>query len=157
MTGKTVALTLAQLHVALDDGLEHQLLEVALHLVVNLIGQTQTAVVHGKQEALYLEFGVELAFDDLYRVEQLADAFQGKVFTLTLGMMTLSAAVSELTVMQTQRWRTVDKDDNAYSSRIGASRFLITLSRFCRLSISISAPTRSMWLGMMSSPSMSVV
>ena len=80
--GKAVALALAQLHVALDDGLEHQLLEVALHLVVNLVGQTQTAVVHGKQEALYLELGVELAFDNLYRVEQLADAFQGKVFAL---------------------------------------------------------------------------
>ena len=71
-------------------------------------------------------------------------------------MMTESAAVSEFTVM-----RPSDGEQSmrmkSYSSRIGVSRFLITFSRLGRLSISISAPTRSMWLGMMSRPSMSVV
>ena len=37
--GQSVAGAFAQLDIALYDGLEDQLLEVALHLVVNLVGQ----------------------------------------------------------------------------------------------------------------------
>ena len=36
---ETMARALAQLHVALDYGLEHQFLEVAFHLVVYLVGK----------------------------------------------------------------------------------------------------------------------
>ena len=44
--GQSVAGTLGELDVALYDGAEDQFLEVALHLVVDLAGQTQAAVVH---------------------------------------------------------------------------------------------------------------
>ena len=57
---QTMAGSLGELHVALDDGLEHQFLEVALHLVVDLVGQSQTTVVHRQQEALDLELGIQL-------------------------------------------------------------------------------------------------
>jgi hypothetical protein len=35
---QTVAWSLGELDIALDDGLENELLEVALHLIVDLIG-----------------------------------------------------------------------------------------------------------------------
>ena len=38
---ETVARTFAQLHVARNHRLEHQFLEVALHLVVNLVGESE--------------------------------------------------------------------------------------------------------------------
>ena len=76
-----MARTLAQFHVALDDSLEYQFLEVALHLVVNLVGESEAAVVHRQQETFYFELRIQLALDDLDGVEQLADSFQCKVFT----------------------------------------------------------------------------
>jgi hypothetical protein len=39
---QSVTGTLGEFDIALNDGLEHQLLEVALYLVVNLIGKAQT-------------------------------------------------------------------------------------------------------------------
>ena len=80
--GQSVAWTLAELHVALNDGLEHKLLEVSFHLVVYLIGQSESAVVHCQQEALNLERRVELALDNLDGIEQLGDAFECKVLAL---------------------------------------------------------------------------
>ena len=73
--GQTVAGAFRELHVALDDGLENQFLEMAFHLVVDLVGQAQTTVVHGQQESLDLQFRVEFALDDLDGVEQFADTF----------------------------------------------------------------------------------
>ena len=49
----------AQLHVALYHGLEHQVAKMPPHLVPHLIGQSQTAVIHGEQEALDLQFLIE--------------------------------------------------------------------------------------------------
>ena len=46
--GQSVARSLAKFDVALDDRFKHEFLEVALHFVVDLIGQTQTLVVHGQ-------------------------------------------------------------------------------------------------------------
>ena len=66
----------------MDARLEHQLLEVPLHIVVYLTGQPEPGVVHGEQKALYLQFRVELALDDLYGVEQLADALQSEELAL---------------------------------------------------------------------------
>ena len=83
---------------------------MALHLVVNLVGQTQTAVVHGEQKALDLELGVELALDNLYRVEQLADAFQGKVFALNRNDDAVGCC-QRVDCDESQRWRAVDKDE----------------------------------------------
>ena len=94
-----MARTLAQFHVALDDSLEYQFLEVALHLVVNLVGESEAAVVHRQQETFYFELRIQLALDDLDGVEQLADSSSAKYSHCT-GMITLSAAVSEFTVIK---------------------------------------------------------
>ena len=59
-----MAWALTEFYIALNDGLEHQFLEMPLHLVINLIGQAQTAVIHGEQEPFYLKFRVEFALDD---------------------------------------------------------------------------------------------
>ena len=80
--GKTVTRTLAQFDVTLDDGLEHQLLEMTFHLVVDLVGQTQTTVVHRQQESLDLQLRIQFALDDLDGVQELADTFECEVLTL---------------------------------------------------------------------------
>ena len=80
--GQSVARSLGELDITLDDGLEHQFLEVALHLVVDLVGQAQTTVEHRQQETFDLQVRVQLVFDDLDGVEQLADTLQCKVFAL---------------------------------------------------------------------------
>ena len=55
---------------------------MALHLVVYLSGQAQTLVVHRQQEALNLQFRIQLALDNLYRVEKLADTLECEILTL---------------------------------------------------------------------------
>ena len=80
--GHAVAGCLAELDVALDDGLEDELAEVAAHLFVDLVGEAQAAVVHGEQESLYLELRVHARLHDLDCVEQLADALEGEVLAL---------------------------------------------------------------------------
>ena len=56
--------------------------EVLLHLGVDLVGQTQTAVVHRQQEALDHERGIEAVLHQADGVEQFADALQREVFAL---------------------------------------------------------------------------
>ena len=80
--GESVAGGFAQFYIALDDGVEHQFLEVAFHLVVYLVGLAQPRVIHGQQESLDFECGVQLGLDDFDGVQQFADAFQCKVFGL---------------------------------------------------------------------------
>ncbi len=106
---ETVARTFAQLHVALDDGLEHQFLEVSLHLVVNLVGKAETAVVHGEQEAFDLEFRVELALDDLDGVEQFADTFKSEIFALHRDDDAVGCC-QRVDGDESERRRTVDED-----------------------------------------------
>ena len=55
---------------------------MAFHLIVNLAGKTQTAVVHRQQEALYLQLRVQFALDDLDGVQQLADSLQCEILAL---------------------------------------------------------------------------
>ena len=79
---QSVAWALAKLDVALDDGLENEFLEVTFHLVVDLVGQSEAAVIHGQEEPFYLESWVELALNDLDGVEQLANSLECEVLTL---------------------------------------------------------------------------
>ena len=77
-----MAWRLREFYVSLYNGLEHQFLEVALYLVINLVGQTQTTIVHGKQESLDFQHWVQLVFDNLDCVEQFADTLKCKVLAL---------------------------------------------------------------------------
>ena len=73
---------LAQLNIALYDRVEDKLPEMLLDLLVHLICQSQTAVVHGEEKALELQRRVEAALDDTYRVEELRDPLQCKLLAL---------------------------------------------------------------------------
>ena len=73
--GQAVTWTFAQFHVALYHRFEHQLLEMSLYLIVDLVGQAQAAVVHREQETLNFQLRIQLALDDFDGVEQLADTF----------------------------------------------------------------------------------
>lgn len=95
---KTMTGSLRQFHVALDDRLKYQFLEVAFHLVVYLACQTQTTVVHCEQESLNLELRVQFALDNPYSVKEFADAFKAKYSHCT-GIITESAAVRAFTVI----------------------------------------------------------
>ena len=79
---QTVARTFAELHVSLNHRLEDQLLEVPLHLVVNLVSQTQTTVVHRQEKTFDFQLRVQFALNNLDGVEQFTDTFQGEIFTL---------------------------------------------------------------------------
>ena len=79
---KTMAWTLRQLHVSLYHGFEYQLLEVTFHLVVYLVGQPETAVIHRQQESFDFQSWIQFALDNLNGVEQFADALQSEVLTL---------------------------------------------------------------------------
>lgn len=72
---------LRQFDITLDDGLEDQL-EMAFHLIVNLVGKAKARVVHRQQESLNLQFRVQLAFDNTDGVEQFADTLQCEILTL---------------------------------------------------------------------------
>ena len=79
---QTVAWTLAEFDISLDDGFEHQFLEMPFHLVIDLVGQTKAAVVHCQQESLDFQMRIEFALDDFDGVEQLADAFEREILAL---------------------------------------------------------------------------
>ena len=68
--------------VPVNERVEHKLPEVHPHLFDHLIGQAETGVVHGEENALDGQFGVESALHNFDRVEQLAQSFQGEVFAL---------------------------------------------------------------------------
>ena len=80
--GKSVARGFGEFHVALDDGFEYEFLKVALHLVVDLVGEAESRVVHGEEEPFNLERRIEFLLYNLYSIEQFTDAFKGEIFTL---------------------------------------------------------------------------
>ena len=72
----------AQSYVAGDDGVEYHIAEMGFQLLINLISQPQTRIIHRQQESFNLKSGIELRFDDADGVEQLADSFKGEIFSL---------------------------------------------------------------------------
>ena len=106
---QSVARRFAELHVALYYGLEHEFLEMPLHFVVYLVGESQAAVVHCEQESLDFEFRIELALDDFDGVEQFADSLKCEVFTLH-GYYHRIGCSQGIHGNQSERWRTVNQD-----------------------------------------------
>ena len=74
--------SLAQTHIARNDGIEHQVPEMAFHLFIHLVAQSQTVVKHRQQEAFDLQLRIQFRFDDLDRIQQLGDTFQRKELAL---------------------------------------------------------------------------
>ena len=77
-----MARSLRQTGVAWNHSVKHHIAEMPFQLVENLVGEAQTRVVHRQKEALDFQLRIELRFDDAYRVEQFADAFQCEIFRL---------------------------------------------------------------------------
>ena len=57
--GLAVAWCLAQLGVAVDDGIEDHLLEMGLDLLHDLLGEPQPLVVHGEEDPFNVEVRVQ--------------------------------------------------------------------------------------------------
>ena len=72
----------AKTYVAWNHRVKHHIAEIALKFFINLIGQTQTRVVHCQQEPFDLKIGIEARFDDTDGVHQFAYAFESKIFGL---------------------------------------------------------------------------
>ena len=72
---QSVTRCFGELHIALDDGLEYEFLEMSFYFIVNLVGQTETGVVHREQESFYFKSGVQFFLYNLDGVEQFADTF----------------------------------------------------------------------------------
>ena len=104
-----MAWTFAKFYVALNHGLEYQLLEVSLHLVVNLVGKTKTTIVHSEKETLYFEFRIKFALNNLDSVEEFADTLKGEVFALHRYHHGVGSSQS-INCNKTQRRRAVDED-----------------------------------------------
>ena len=73
---------LAEFDIALDDGLEDQFLEVAFDLLENLVGKSESRIIHCEEESFYFECGIEFRLDDFNGVEQFANSFECEVFAL---------------------------------------------------------------------------
>ena len=80
--GESVAGRFRKFHVALDDHAEHEFLEMALHLVIDLTGEVEAAVIHRQQETFNFKGGVGFPFDNADGVEKFGNAFQCKIFAL---------------------------------------------------------------------------
>ena len=65
--GQSVTGRLAEPDVARDDGGEHHVAKVGLEFLVNLVGEPEARVVHGEQETLDAQAGVEFRLDDAHR------------------------------------------------------------------------------------------
>ena len=107
--GEAVAGSFRELDVAVDDRLEDQFLEVALHLVLDLIGQTQTGIVHRQQETFDGECRIQFLLDNLDGIQQLGDSFERKILTLDRDNHGVRCG-QRIDGDQTQRGRAVDED-----------------------------------------------
>ena len=55
---------------------------MSLNLVIYLVGQFQTVVIHGQKESLNLKLRIEFALYDFDGVKKFANAFKSEVLTL---------------------------------------------------------------------------
>ncbi len=69
-------------HIAGDDGGVDLVAEVRAHILRHLLRQAVAPVVHGQDDALQLQFGIEAAAHQLHRAHQLAEALQGEELAL---------------------------------------------------------------------------
>ena len=96
--GESVAGGFAQFYIALDDGVEHQFLEVAFHLVVYLVGLAQRESYMVSRNPSISSAGFSLDLMILMVFSNLLMPSSAKYSACT-GMITESAAVSALIVI----------------------------------------------------------
>src|SRR5579871_286585 len=74
--------SLGQSNAARDDGLEHLVLEELTKVLFDLAGKIGSVVVHGKQNAFYLDLGAKGVTYALQRIEKLRNALECKELAL---------------------------------------------------------------------------
>ncbi len=74
--------SLAQTYISWYHGVEHHFGEVAFELLINLVCQTQTRIVHGEQKAFNLQGRIKPRFNNADCIEELAYTLEGKVLGL---------------------------------------------------------------------------
>src|ERR1051325_10978105 len=77
-----VARALAQAHVARDDGVKQQLGKMLADLVGDLVREVVPDIEHREQDAFEMEAGVQLALDELDRLEERREPFERVVLAL---------------------------------------------------------------------------
>ena len=80
--GLAMAGRLTETGVPVDEGIEDQLAEMHPDFFDHLVRQPEAGVVHGQQNALDAQAGIESALHDFDGVEQLAQSLEGEVFAL---------------------------------------------------------------------------
>lgn len=65
-----------------DNGPEYLVFEVFFHFLGDLMREVIPAIKHGEENPLDLQSWVEGLFNQAYRLEKLAQSFQGIVFAL---------------------------------------------------------------------------
>jgi hypothetical protein len=98
--GPPVTGSLGQTDISRNDGLEEAIFEVFAEGLGDLLGQIGAVVIHGEEDALDLDVGVEGVLDALEGRNELGDAFEGEVFGL--GTMRELAATSTLSVSRSR-------------------------------------------------------
>jgi hypothetical protein len=73
--GLAIARGLGQFSVAIDKGVENQTFEVGTHILYHLAGQAEAGIVHGDEQALDGQFGIQTGLDDADSVEEFAQSF----------------------------------------------------------------------------------
>ncbi len=71
-----------QSNISGDNGPEYLVSEVSLDFLGDLMGEIIPAIKHGEDNSLDLQFWVEGLLDQAYRLEKLAQPFQGIVLAL---------------------------------------------------------------------------
>ena len=100
---------LAQADVSWYDGVEHHVAEMSLELLVYLVSESQTGIVHRKQESLDLKRRIKTRLYDADGVDEFGDTFKGKILGLYRNNDRIGCRQS-IDSDQAERRRAVDDD-----------------------------------------------
>ena len=142
MTGTAVARRLAEPDVARDHGVEDERREVRADLALDVLGELRARVVHRQQHPRDRQPRVELALDQVERVEQAGQALEREV----LGLHRDDHAVGgdeRVDRQRAERRRAVEQDERVARRARGASASRRRFSEPGSRGSSIVAPARS--------------
>ena len=137
-----------------DSGFEQQFAKVGFQFGGNILGEIGALIEHGEHDALDGEPGIEILADTFDGVEQLANAFQGKVFGLHGNQHGIGGNQS-IEREQIERRGTVEYDV-LKAREDGSMALRRRYSRSSALTSSILAPIRFLVDGMTQRFSMAV-
>src|SRR3989338_5176636 len=80
--GFTETWRFAQFGVAVNNGIEYQILKMSFHLVHNLVSQTQTCIVHCENNSFNFKVRIQSSLNNFNCIQQFTQTFKSKIFTL---------------------------------------------------------------------------